>query len=77
MSKTDFDQYLKDHIPKFSSNDNNQLIDYLLVLGISTFKSITESRIVPSKSIKKLKKVTGKKSFIKVKRKNCERVWRA
>jgi len=60
MTKKTLSDYLKDHIPKFGNVDNSVLIECLLVLGISSFKSITEGNIRPKKSIKMLKKATGK-----------------
>lgn len=52
--------YIKDHIPQFGSQDNSQLIENLLILGISSFKSITEGKIDSKKSLKLLKKATRK-----------------
>lgn len=57
-------KYLQDHIPKFAAENNSELIESLLVLGISSFKSIIEGEIKPSKSIKILKKATSKKKKI-------------
>jgi hypothetical protein len=58
MTGNTHSQYLKDHIPKIGNVDNSTLIECLLVLGISSFKSITEGKIRPKKSIKMLKKAT-------------------
>ena len=55
-------EYIQDHLPQFGSEDNSQLIEHLLVLGLSSFKSITEGKIDPKKSQKLLKKATSKYS---------------
>ena len=61
MTELEYSQYLKEHIHKFGASEKNkELIEYLLVLGISSFKSLTEGIINPKKSLKMLKKATGK-----------------
>ena len=53
-------KYLKHHIPQFSAKDNNELIECLLVLGISSFKSLVEGRIKTSKTLKILRKAASR-----------------
>jgi hypothetical protein len=51
MTLVNRQNYLKHHIPQFSAEDNNELIECLLVLGISSFKSLVEGRINQFKTI--------------------------
>ena len=55
----EYTEYLKDHIPKFGCAENSDLIQCLLVLGVSSFKSITEGQIRQGKSFRLLKKATS------------------
>lgn len=53
-------KYLKQHIPQFGAKDNNELIECLLVLGISSFKSLVEGRIKTAKTLKILRKAASR-----------------
>ena len=52
--------YLKHHIPLFQAKDNNELIECLLILGISSFKSLVEGKLKSAKSLKILRKATNR-----------------